>query len=560
VTELGLARPEHLAHGGVACAALLALAAWAAFRQRRRLARFAAAAHWPALRARVGEKRRRLRLALVTLALAALFVALAEPHWGSHLVVREQRAADVVFAVDVSRSMRARDVAPDRLTRARLAVLDVARELEGHRMGVVAFAGEAVLHCPLTLDSAVLERAIGELDTELVPRGGTNLEQAVRTALAAFGPTGAERVVILVSDGVALRGDAGAAAEDARAAGARILTLGVGTLEGAPVIVGDPPAALRGPDGTPVRSRLDEEALTALARVSGGAHRALGETGDGLAALYAAELARLSPRAVASRLERVPHPQQRWPLGLAILLLLIEPLIGERRRAARRAPALAAALGLLALAPRALASPERAEDAYARGAYREAERLWAAAADRDPALRYNQAVAAYRAGAFDDAARAFEAAMRAGPPHLQQRAFYGLGNASYRLAERHLEEGRPEAARQTWEAARQAYRAALGLARDDADARHNLALTEGRLAALAADAQPTHEPGRGTGEGEGEAPGVEAEEGAHDGDEPSPEDASLTPEEALSLLESLRHGERRFPMPRADASDEERAW
>ncbi len=501
LVDAHFAAPVWLDVGALACLALLLLAALGAWRRRRALARFATLGVARRLTESVGRGRRALKLALLVLGLAAAFVALARPRFGYHLVERERRGVDILFAVDTSRSMLAEDLRPNRLTRAKLAVRDLVRDFEGDRAGLVAFAGEAFLQCPMTLDRPVFERSLAELDTEIIPRGGTDLAGAIRESVAAFGDADHEKLLVLLSDGEQLEGDALAVAEEARRAGVRIFTVGVGSPEGALIPVPDRRgrmAPLRDASGELVRSALDEETLQLVAELGGGAYAPLGASGDGLARLYATHLAALPRHAVAARRQRVPHEQFQWPLGLAILLLAVEPWIGERRRLRRTSRSLAAAATALALffAPRAFASPREAREAYERGEFAEAARLWGDAAEREEgsaALRYDQGAAAYRAGDWDTAVEAYGEAIRRGDPRLQQRAYYDLGNAEYRRGEAALGEARVRA-REAWQRAVRAYRAALALDADDADARHNLALVRRRLAELEDEAEETRDP------------------------------------------------------------------
>ncbi|MFW6354337.1 MAG: VWA domain-containing protein, partial [Verrucomicrobiota bacterium] len=132
--------------------ALVLLYAWSGQRVRRRLHRFAAGKLAAALTANHSPRRQRFKLALVLLAVALLFGALARPQWGVVLEESEARGIDLMIALDTSRSMLAEDVRPNRLERAKLAVLDLAQQMRGDRVGLIAFAGEAFLQCPLTLD------------------------------------------------------------------------------------------------------------------------------------------------------------------------------------------------------------------------------------------------------------------------------------------------------------------------------------------------------------------------------------------------------------------------
>lgn len=504
MTEFHFAHPEWLLASGLSALLVVALASWTAWWRRRAVARFGARA---AQEGSASRGRRALKVALLATGVASLFAALAQPRWGYHFEETERRGVDILFAVDTSRSMLARDPSPDRLTRAKLAVSDLVREFEGDRAGLVAFAGEAFLQVPMTVDRDVFARSLAALDTEIIPHGGTNVGAAIREATSALGEDADEKLLVLITDGEDLQGDALEAATDAAEHGVRIFTVGIGSAEGALLEVPGPngPTLVTDERGEPVRSRLDEETLRAIAEITGGAYEPLGASGAGLSRLYAEHLSHLPRHAVAARQHKVFHERFAWPLGLGLLLLLLEPLLGERRLAARRwrlgrlrAASIASAL-LVVSAPAAAQDyavsqrlwradapdPRAAEAAYVRGDYETARSVWEAAAARTRRAehRFNAGTAAYRAGEWTAAEESFEAAVQAGDPRLQQRAYYDLGNARFRRGQDALAR-EPEEAKAAWRAAIESYAAALALKAEDADARHNLDIVRRALAAL----------------------------------------------------------------------------
>ncbi|MDQ3037707.1 MAG: VWA domain-containing protein, partial [Myxococcota bacterium] len=337
-----LAEPHWMIVGALVSALILALAALDARRRRRAVERFASPTLQEALTGTVARRRRALKLACVVLGTLAAFVALARPQWGWRWEQTERRGTDILFAVDTSKSMLAEDLRPNRLERAKLAVSDLVAQFDGDRAGLVAFAGEAFLQSPMTMDRDAFARALRELDTEIIPRGGTDVGAALREAQAAFGETDSEKILVLLTDGESLEGDAVQAAEDAAAAGVRVFAVGLGGADGSVVPVrgsDGETTLLRDPEtGELVRSRLDESTLRRIAEVTGGDYQPLGQDGRGLTRLWRDHLAELPAHAVASRRHRVFTERFQWPLGLAIGLLLLEPLIGERRRRRARRP------------------------------------------------------------------------------------------------------------------------------------------------------------------------------------------------------------------------------
>jgi Ca-activated chloride channel homolog len=311
--------------------------AWAA--RRRRAARALGAAH---LLQRLGagdlQRVQVGRLVLLCTAAAALGVALAGPRWGLESVEEESVAGDLVLALDVSRSMLARDIAPDRMERQRVLARRVLREMSGDRIGLVVFAGRAFALTPLTADHGALHLFLDTLDPDIVSQGGSSLSAAVRQATdLARGPHDAGRgTVLLVSDGEALedRDTVLRAADRAASVGITIHTVGMGTRAGAPVPARPGPDGgvegyTRGPDGEVVVSRLDEELLREIARRTGGRYVALGDPGSTDAILR--NLQGLDRTEGDVRRGVRERPRYAWFAFLALALLAADGVLATDR-------------------------------------------------------------------------------------------------------------------------------------------------------------------------------------------------------------------------------------
>lgn len=317
--------------------ALVAAGFWLWARRRRRAADALGSA---ALLERLGagDLRRSptLRVALVAGAAAALGIAAAGPRWGLESVEERSSAADLVLALDVSKSMLARDVAPNRLERERVLARRVLREMGGDRIGLVAFAGRAYVLSPMTVDHGALQLYLDALDPEIVSQGGSSLAAAVRQATdLARGPQDAGRgAVLLVTDGEALEEEESVrqAADRAVRVGITIHTVGVGTESGAPVpfyVEGQGTGSyVRGPDGEIVVSRLNEDLLRDVARRTGGRYIALDRAGATDAVIDALEgLDRTDGDARARVRERTRYG---WFVALALVLLALDGLVAVR--------------------------------------------------------------------------------------------------------------------------------------------------------------------------------------------------------------------------------------
>lgn len=280
------------------------------------------------------------RMALVAVAMAAFAVAAAGPQWGTRTVESRTRAMEVVLAVDLSNSMLAEDVSPNRLEHARLLVRRLMRELPGDRIGLVAFAGRAYVLAPLTSDHGALRLYVDALDPDVLSRGGSSLSSAVRQATDLLEGTqraGADRAIVLISDGEALEdGEAvSQAAERAANAGVVVHTVAVGTDEGAPVPDRDPQTGRRSgykrhASGEVVVSRTNAETLAGIAGRTGGDFVRLGSP-DGTNRLVDA-LREMDRARTASTGGVEPHERYAWFVAAALALLALDALAAARRR------------------------------------------------------------------------------------------------------------------------------------------------------------------------------------------------------------------------------------
>jgi Ca-activated chloride channel family protein len=316
---------------------------WWAFRERERaLATFVDAALVPIVVPDLDRRRRRVRAVLLTTGIGALALALAGPMWGFHWEEVRREGVDLVVALDTSKSMLASDVAPNRLARAKLAVQDLLAELQGDRIGLVAFAGSAFVQCPLTLDRNAFRESLDAVEVGLIPRGGTNLTEAIDSSLEAFeGRQGSHQAVVLITDGEDHEGKVEDAIKHATERGVKVFTVGIGTAEGE-LIPTEGGTFLKDRKGQVVKSRLDEETLKKLALDTGGVYLHAAGTDLGLSALYREHVASMEKRELASTLERRYEHRFQIPLAIGLFLLVVEQVLGDRhvgrRRAAARGP------------------------------------------------------------------------------------------------------------------------------------------------------------------------------------------------------------------------------
>ena len=212
---------------------LIALFVRSEHRGLKRLQQFVSMRLLPQLAGTVNRRRRIIRFGLLLLGLALAIVSLAQPRWGYTFEDVKRKGLDLLVAVDTSRSMLSNDVQPNRLERVKLAIQDLIDELQGDRVGLIAFAGRAFLQAPLTIDYDAVTEAVNDLDTKTIPEGGTNISSAITLATQSFGKSAmGNRALMIFTDGEELSGDAAKTAKAAADAGVRIFTVGVGTPQG----------------------------------------------------------------------------------------------------------------------------------------------------------------------------------------------------------------------------------------------------------------------------------------------------------------------------------------
>jgi Ca-activated chloride channel family protein len=467
--------------------------AWAAYtlgtaRRRRMTARLGDEPTLRRLMRPEAPGRRRAQAGLRLGALALIMLAVAGPQWGVEIVETTSASRDVVIAVDVSQSMLAEDVKPNRLARAIEELSLLIDELKTSRVGVIAFAGEPVVICPLTADTTAAKQLLRALDPGAVPVPGTAIGKAIRRAAAMLSRYPGEKTLVILTDGEDHKSDPVGAATEAAAEGVRIFTIGIGSAEGEPIPLKDDSGRVEGykkdKRGATVVSRLGEAELAAIAGKTGGAYfRATP------GAVEASEIVKRMASAGGAEEERRGTARRfrnhfMIPLALAFTLLLLEAAIpetsGEPGAETTTAPARAAGLTLLLLG---LLLPGRAAAAGAESALRRGNALYDQQA-YEPALEqyqraaglkpkdarpvFNTGDALYRLEQYDKAAEAFKAAAESGAgPAARENAFYNLGNAFF--------------AKQDYGASVNAFRRAVMLDPDDEEARRNLAVALRRL-------------------------------------------------------------------------------
>jgi len=458
-----------------------------------------------------GAMRAGVKTALAVLGFASLMLALARPQADPVEESVTVRGRDVVFIVDVSKSMLSRDAVPNRLSRAKLWINDLVNTLRGDRVGLVAFAGAAVVKSPLTMDYGFFRMALDELSPASVPRGGTLIGDAIRKAMTDVfeqGP-GRYRDIVLITDGEDQGSFPAEAAKQAAEQGVRLIVIGIGSeVEGAPV----PSEERTDPtyleyQGERVRSRLDQTTLAAIAEA---ASRAAGDSGGGgvflnvgtgtinLDTVYHDLVGSSDQRETETKSNVLYRELFPYFLLFAAACLALEPVIGGRTRIRQtattamnngvtRAAMAGVALAALMMPQVARAGSDSAPSPAQRqeAATTPAKALSQESPPTSAAMKYNTGRDLFLTGKYAEAAEQFRSAdIESHDPELSARARFNLGQTLLKQSEPANgtdPKVSPEQVKSLLQGAAQAFRSALEAKPGDAEATRNVEIARRML-------------------------------------------------------------------------------
>ena len=306
------------------------------FRQRRRaLLRFADASLLGQLIRGVSQWKRRLKVTTFLLFVFFVILALLRPQWGTKLETVRRTGVDVVIALDTSLSMETQDVVPGRLEKAKHEIRALIDALQGDRVGLVVFAGTSLVNCPLTIDQNAVKLFLDVVDTQAIPRPGTNIGDAIRRGIQAFDARDRRhKVMILVTDGESLEGDPQAAAEEAKQSGVVIYSIGVGTAAGEPIPLRDEKGSVTGykkdEAGSVVVSRLDEGSLRQISATTGGQYYRATPAEEEVEKIFQA-VAGMDKKEFESKVYLTYVDRFQIPLGIALFFIFVESLISDAK-------------------------------------------------------------------------------------------------------------------------------------------------------------------------------------------------------------------------------------
>jgi len=274
-----------------------------------------------------------LKFIFVVLAYIMLVIAAARPQYGSKLEEVKKKGVEVIIALDVSNSMLAEDIKPNRLERSKQAIANLVDQLDNDKIGLIVFAGDAYTQIPVTVDYVSAKMFLSTVSTNIVPKQGTAIGAAINLGIKSFSPSNTEsRALVIITDGENHEDDAIAAADEAIKADVVVYTIGIGSAEGSPIPIssGGQTDFLKDHEGNTVITRLDENVLQDIASRTGGKYVRANTSALGLGEIYS-DIGRMQKIDMEGKVFTEYNDQFQYFVGLAGVLLLLELLIMERK-------------------------------------------------------------------------------------------------------------------------------------------------------------------------------------------------------------------------------------
>ncbi|HQH11401.1 MAG TPA: VWA domain-containing protein [Candidatus Sumerlaeota bacterium] len=427
--------------------ALVLFYVWVFHRKNNLLARMGELELIKRLLPTVSRAKQIAKAALLIFAISLLIFSLARPQYGSIERPITRKAVDIFIAIDTSISMMAQDIQPNRLARAKEQLKGLIHRLKGDRVGIITFAGTAFVQCPLTLDYALAQNILETINTDSVPVPGTAIGEAIRVATKSFEQSAlGERVLVLLTDGEDHETDPLGAAQEAAKSAVKIYSIGIGSEKGEPIRLADG-SFKQDSQGHVVNSRLDLILLQKIAQQTDGKTIKANPTGGlELDVLYA-DIGLIQKKTLRSQTYTIYEERFQYFLLPVILLLVIEMLMGDRRRLGtkRDARMLAALLMMLpflfgfTLTDNLSRLNTLGNDSFREGKLDKALEYYKNAqveAPESPELHFNIGNVHLRNKKYEEAIKEFEqaAALFRDPIRIAD-AHYNIGVAQYRMAE-----------------------------------------------------------------------------------------------------------------------------
>lgn len=400
----------------------------------------------------------------LVIAIFFIILACAGPRWGFHLQEVQRRGVDIVFLLDVSASMQAEDVKPDRLERAKREITDFLKIAAGDRIGLVLFAGDAFVQCPLTLDYDAIAMFLGSVGVDALPVQGTDMGQGIKTALNAFDFKSAiDKVIVMITDGEDNEGRGLQQTDKAMDKGVKIFVYGIGEPSGAP-IPDETGGFKKDKIGNLILSKLNEKDLRRIAKAADGRY-VRSVTGDlDLDRLYF-EGIKIKTEAKELESGKIKIFEERFYIfiWIAFVFLVMEGLIGLKPGRAKLFSIMAV---LIICHGNSVWANENPEELYQKGHYQKAEQAFIKKDmdhPKDVRNRYNRGCASFQNANYEGAYAAFRSALkRTDDKQISFSSAYNLGNSLFKQGD--------------FQGAAQAFKQAIKINPGDEDSKYNYGL------------------------------------------------------------------------------------
>lgn len=275
-----------------------------------------------------------MKFILIVSATFFLVIGIMDPQVGSKLEKVKREGIDLYLVLDVSNSMLAEDIKPNRLERSKLAISTLVDQLQGDRVGIIIFAGNAYKQLPLTTDYSAAKLFLSAVDTKIVPTQGTAIGEAIEMATLSFGESDHNKAIIVITDGENHEDDAIQAASEANELGINVFTIGMGLPEGAPIPIynkyGSQTGFKKDRNNTTVITKLNEDMLRQIAAAGNGAYARANNASTGLKRIFE-DINEIDKKEIETRQFTDYEDRFQIFLGIGILFLIIELLIADRK-------------------------------------------------------------------------------------------------------------------------------------------------------------------------------------------------------------------------------------
>ena len=276
------------------------------------------------------------KFVIFNLIIALLIIGAANLQSGSKMEKVKREGIDLFLCVDISNSMHAEDIAPNRLERSKQAINKLISKLQGDRIGIIVFAGNAYVQLPITTDYSAAKMFLSTVDTDLIPTQGTEVGRAIELAIKSFGESDHNKAIIIISDGEDHEnGDALKAAQDAAKRNIKVYTIGMGLEEGAPIPIynqyGKKTGYKKDKEGNIIITKLDDNLLRQIAEIGDGIYVRASNSNVGLDKIYE-DISKATKSEIEAKVFTDYDDQFQWFVGAAIILLIIEILLSSGKR------------------------------------------------------------------------------------------------------------------------------------------------------------------------------------------------------------------------------------